>query len=78
VGVNDSMPGRDKIKPLLEINMAISPELLEILRCPKCKSKVELKPDGSGLKCVNHECALVYPIRDDIPVMLVDEATIEK
>jgi uncharacterized protein len=54
--------------------MAISPELLEILRCPKCKSKVELKPDGSGLKCTDPECALVYPIRDDIPVMLVDEA----
>lgn len=58
--------------------MAISPELLEILRCPKCKSKVELKEDKSGLKCVNHECSLVYPIRDDIPVMLVDEATVEK
>ena len=58
--------------------MAISPELLEILRCPKCKSKVKLKPDGSGLKCVDPECALVYPIRDDIPVMLVDEAKAEK
>ena len=58
--------------------MAISPELLEILRCPKCKSKVELKEDQSGLKCVNPECILVYPIRDDIPVMLVDEATVEK
>ncbi len=57
--------------------MAISPELLEILRCPKCKSKVELKSDESGLKCVNHECALVYPIRDEIPVMLVEEATAE-
>jgi uncharacterized protein YbaR (Trm112 family) len=57
--------------------MAISPELLEILRCPKCKSEVELKPDGTGLKCVNHDCALVYPIKDDIPVMLVDEATKE-
>ncbi|MGB7069340.1 MAG: Trm112 family protein [Pyrinomonadaceae bacterium] len=57
--------------------MAISPELLEILRCPKCKSKVELKEDENGLKCVNTECALVYPIRDEIPVMLVDEATIE-
>jgi len=43
--------------------------------CPACKAKVELKPDGSGLKCV--ECMRVYPIRDDIPVMLVDEATIE-
>jgi len=58
--------------------MAISPELLEILRCPNCKSKVELKPDNSGLKCVNPECALLYPIRDDIPVMLIDEAKAEK
>lgn len=58
--------------------MTMSPELLEILRCPKCKSKVELKDDESGLKCTNPECALVYPIRDDIPVMLIDEATAEK
>jgi uncharacterized protein YbaR (Trm112 family) len=56
--------------------MAISQDLLEILACPACKAKVELKPDGSSLKCV--ECRRVYPIRDDIPVMLVDEATIEK
>jgi len=58
--------------------MAISPELLEILRCPKCKSKVELKPDGSALKCVNAECALVYPVKDDIPVMIIEEAFVEK
>ncbi|MFN2530234.1 MAG: Trm112 family protein [Pyrinomonadaceae bacterium] len=55
--------------------MAISQELLEILACPVCKAKVELKADRSGLKCV--ECKRVYPIRDDIPVMLVDEAKIE-
>jgi uncharacterized protein YbaR (Trm112 family) len=55
--------------------MAISQDLLEILACPACKAKVELKPDGSGLKCV--ECHRLYPIRDDIPVMLIDEATIE-
>ena len=55
--------------------MAISQDLVEILACPACKTKVELKPDGSGLKCV--ECHRVYPIRDDIPVMLIDEATIE-
>jgi uncharacterized protein YbaR (Trm112 family) len=55
--------------------MAISQELLQILACPACKAKVELTPDGNGLKCV--ECSRVYPIRDDIPVMLVDEATIE-
>jgi uncharacterized protein YbaR (Trm112 family) len=53
--------------------MAISQDLLEILACPACKGKVELQPDGSGLKCV--ECKRVYPIRDDIPVMLVDEAS---
>lgn len=55
--------------------MAISEDLLEILACPACKAKVELKADGSGLKCV--ECKRVYPIRDDIPVMLIDEATVE-
>ena len=55
--------------------MAISPDLLEILACPACKAKVELKRDGSALKCVN--CKRVYPVRDDIPVMLIDEATIE-
>ena len=55
--------------------MTISQELLEILACPACKAKVELKLDGTGLKCV--ECKRVYPIRDDIPVMLIDEAKIE-
>ena len=58
--------------------MAISSELLEILVCPKCKSKVELKADSTGLKCTNVECALVYPIREDIPVMLIEEAKVEK
>ena len=57
--------------------MAISPELLEILRCPKCKSKVEINEEQTRLKCVNPECRLVYPIRDEIPVMLVDEAKVE-
>ena len=56
--------------------MAISKELLEILVCPICKAVVELKPDNSGLKCV--ECHRVYPIRDEIPVMLVDEAKVEE
>ncbi|MCS7315060.1 MAG: Trm112 family protein [Bryobacterales bacterium] len=56
--------------------MAISRELLEILVCPLCKQPVELKADQSGLKCV--ACKRVYPIRDDIPVMLVEEAVIEE
>ena len=55
--------------------MAVSTELLEIMVCPACKARVELKPDESGLKCV--ACRRVYPIQDDIPVMLIDEATIE-
>ena len=55
--------------------MAISQELLDILVCPVCKAKVLLKEDASALKCV--ECRRVYPIRDDIPIMLVDQATIE-
>ena len=55
--------------------MAISEQLLEILVCPQCHAKLDPKADGSGLKCVS--CRRVYPIRDDIPVMLIDEATIE-
>jgi uncharacterized protein YbaR (Trm112 family) len=55
--------------------MAVSQDLLEILACPACKADVEVQPDGQALKCV--ECKRVYPIRDDIPVMLIDEAKIE-
>ena len=55
--------------------MAINKELLEILVCPACRSKVELTTDEKGLKCVS--CHRLYPIRDDIPVMLVDQATIQ-
>jgi uncharacterized protein YbaR (Trm112 family) len=58
--------------------MAISPELLDILRCPQCKSRVQIDEAETRLKCVNAECGLVYPIRDEIPVMLVEEATVEK
>ena len=55
--------------------MSISPELLEILVCPLCKEPVTLTADGNGLKCA--QCKRVYPIKDDIPVMLIDEAKIE-
>lgn len=58
--------------------MPISPELLEILRCPKCKSEVKIDAEETRLTCVNSRCSLVYPIRDEIPVMLIDEATVEK
>lgn len=52
--------------------MAINKELLEILACPKCKGDIRLTKDGSGLIC--DTCKLIYPIKDDIPVMLIDEA----
>lgn len=52
--------------------MAISQELLEILACPKCKGSVTLNGDENGLICEN--CRLVYEIRDDIPIMLIEEA----
>lgn len=55
--------------------MAVDPELLAILACPECKTPVILVHDGTGLKCEN--CKRVYPIKDDIPVMLLDEATVE-
>jgi len=52
--------------------MGISKELLEILVCPKCKKDIRLTENEDGLIC-NH-CRLVYEIKDDIPIMLVDEA----
>jgi uncharacterized protein len=56
--------------------MPISQDLLDILVCPLDKAELELKSDQSGLKCV--QCKRVYPIRDDIPVMLIDEAKVEE
>ena len=50
----------------------IDKELLEILACPKCKAPV--KEEGAKLICTNAQCGLRYPVRDGIPVMLIDEA----
>src|SRR5258706_8293574 len=55
--------------------MAVNPELLKILVCPLCKDPVNLTENGQGLKCA--QCRRIYPIRDDIPVMLIGEAKIE-
>jgi len=52
--------------------MALSRELLEILACPKCKGDIKLTENEDGLIC--EKCKLLYPIRDGIPVMLIDEA----
>ena len=50
----------------------VDQDLLEILACPKCKGHVELSKEADGLIC--NACKLLYEIRNDIPVMLVDEA----
>ena len=52
--------------------MPIKRELLDILCCPKCKGDIELNGPGDGLVC--RQCKLLYPIKDDIPIMLIDEA----
>ena len=46
--------------------------LLEILVCPKCTGELEYRTEQNQLVC--HQCKLIYEVRDDIPVMLVDEA----
>lgn len=50
--------------------MAVSPELLDILVCPKCKGDISLNDSRDGLICL--ACRVMYEIRDDIPIMLID------
>ena len=53
--------------------MALNKELLDILVCPQCKGDLEYREEEAALLC--HECRLRYRIEDDIPVMLIEEAT---
>ena len=52
--------------------MSLDKTLLEILACPSCKSPVQ--EQGEWLLCQNQKCGLQYPVRNDIPIMLIDEA----
>ncbi|MSR77968.1 MAG: Trm112 family protein [Candidatus Omnitrophica bacterium] len=52
--------------------MALDVKFIEILACPKCKSTI--RENDSWLVCQNSACGLQYPIRDGIPVMLIQEA----
>ncbi len=52
--------------------MAIDERLLEILVCPACRGQIAAR-DESGLEC--RSCGRIYPVRDGIPVMLVEEAS---
>jgi uncharacterized protein YbaR (Trm112 family) len=54
----------------------IAKELLEILVCPVCKQPVVPSPTQDSLKCP--QCRRIYPVRDDIPIMLVDEARVDE
>ena len=53
----------------------ISQDLLELLVCPACKKPLVLKTDPESLKCT--ACHRVYPVRDNIPILLVDQATMD-
>ena len=53
--------------------MTLQPQLLEILVCPRCRGTLDYREHEAALVCL--ACRLRYPIRDDIPIMLVDEAT---
>jgi uncharacterized protein YbaR (Trm112 family) len=53
--------------------MTLSPELLDILVCPKCKGDLEYRQQQPEV-LVCHACRLVYSVEDGIPIMLIDEA----
>ncbi|MGL4831799.1 MAG: Trm112 family protein [Propionibacteriaceae bacterium] len=52
----------------------IAAELVDMLACPQCHAKLALDYEGAELSCTSADCGLAYPIREGIPVMLVDEA----
>lgn len=52
--------------------MSLKKELVEILACPQCKGGLAVLPEEDGLACA--KCQVVYPVRDDIPIMLVEQA----
>jgi uncharacterized protein YbaR (Trm112 family) len=69
-------PGPERVVlhgPTSEECVSVDPRLLEMLVCPACRGGIEPVRDATGLEC--RECGRIYPVRDGIPVMLVDEAT---
>ena len=54
--------------------MDLSPELLAIIACPACHAKFAVDYDATELVCTNQACGLAYPVRDGIPVLLIDQA----
>ena len=54
--------------------MRVDQTLLDLLVCPRCHSAISEVSDGAELACAGNECGLIFPVRDGIPVMLIDEA----
>lgn len=52
----------------------LAPELLDILACPNCHGSLAVDHEADELVCTDPACGLAYPVRDQIPVLLVDEA----
>jgi uncharacterized protein len=52
--------------------MSLDPQLLEIIACPKCKGRLELKSDGTALLC--RACRLAYSVVDEIPNLITEDA----
>jgi uncharacterized protein len=72
MGATHPKPGRLRKGYKETTNMAISKDLLDILACPQCKGSIHLNSTQDGLIC--DQCRLLYEIRDDIPIMLIEEA----
>ena len=68
----ETVTGNPSADSGLEVHMAINKALLDILVCPQCKGEVKLNETGNGLIC--QPCKLMYEIKDDIPIMLIDKA----
>lgn len=54
--------------------LGLAPGLLEILACPRCHADLRADEDAAELVCTGAECGLAFPVRDGIPVLLIDEA----
>ena len=65
----------DLVRGVVQCSPMVHKDLLEILVCPACKQELEYRQSPESLKC--KQCHRVYAVKDDIPIMLIDEATIE-
>jgi uncharacterized protein len=58
----------------MSVAVDLAPELLEILACPNCHGALAVDHDRDELVCLAADCGLAYPVRQQIPVLLIDEA----